>query len=208
MKSWLAIGGMVWLLGAVPSFSQEHIFDFDHDKAGEPPQGWISDGEPWRIMNEPQAPSKPNVLVAPRSVLGGGSAAHLFVSSAPFTTGDLGVRFRTTREDPPAVFALVWGLDKNGNYEELEVNTQTNTVSLVTAHEGKIHLVRQESLMFTPNTWHLLQVQVLPKQRIVYVDNEMVVTGSGALIKNPGQIGLSMIASSPLQLDDFAWRNR
>src|ERR1700679_1386064 len=95
-RTWAAL--LIFCAVTVAS-AQEHIMNFDRDKAGGAPQGWISDGEPWRVIEESQASSPPHVLIPPRSVLSGGSLTHLVISSVTFLNGDIGVRFRTTRED-------------------------------------------------------------------------------------------------------------
>jgi hypothetical protein len=193
-------------LGSMTVSAQEHILNFDHDRAGGPPAGWESDGSPWRVMDERQASSKPHVLMPPETVLTGGGLAHLLLSSSAFSSGDLGVRFRMMREDPPSIFGLLWNFTDEGNYQEVQINTQTNTVSMATTHAGHMRSVKDEGLVFTPNTWHLLQIRVLAKQVIVFVDNDVVLSSRVTVAKTSGRVGLSVNPSSPLQMDDFAWR--
>jgi hypothetical protein len=197
-----------WLLifVAVGAHAQERIMNFDRDKAGGAPQGWVSDGEPWRVAEESQASSPPHVLTPPHSVLTGGMLTHLFVSSTTFLNGDVGMRFRTTREDPPVIFGLLWSYADAANYEEVEINTQSSVFSLITVHDGKARAVASDSFIFTPNTWHLLQVQAGPKQLTLYLDNEVIVTQKTPARKKAGLVGLSVVPNSPIQFDDFAWR--
>jgi len=199
--------GLVFIALAAKA-APERIMDFDRDKAPGAPQGWVSEGAPWRVVAERQAASPPNVLMPPRSVLTGGLLTQVRVSSSVFLNGDVGVRFRTTQEEPAAVFGLLWSYQDGGNYEEVQVNTQNNLVTLSAVHNGKGRVLSHESLVFTPNTWHLLQVQAGPKKLIVYLDNDVVLAGKSALRRQIGQVGLSVVPSSPLQLDDFAWRAR
>ena len=133
---------------------------------------------------------------------------HILVSSSVFRVGDAGVRFRTTLEEPASVFGLLWSYKDEGNYEEVQINTQNNVVTLTAVHEGKGHVLSHESLVFTPNTWHLLQVQAMPKQVTIFLDNQAILASKTPLRQQSGQVGLSVVPSSPLQLDDFAWRGQ
>jgi hypothetical protein len=200
------MGWGILILCAAAASAQERILNFDRDSVGGAPMGWTSDGEPWRVAEESQASSPPHVLTPPHSVLSGGALAHLVVSSATFLNGDVGVRFRITREDPPLVFGLLWSYTDAGNYEEIEINTQSNVVALISVRDGKPREWADDSLVFTPNTWHLLQVQAQPKQLTLFLDNEIILTKKTPLRKKAGQIGLSVAPNALIQFDDFAWR--
>jgi hypothetical protein len=198
---------LFFILCAMNGFAvQEHTMNFDHDKAEGAPQGWISDGDNWRVIEEHQASSQSHVLVPPHSVLTGGRLTRLLISSATFLNGDVGVRFRTIHEDPPVVFGLLWSFADARNYEEVEINTQSNVFSLISVRNGKPRELASDSFLFTPNTWHLLQIQASPKQLTLYLDNEIVVAQKTSLRKIIGQVGLSVVPNSPIQFDDFAWR--
>jgi len=204
MKRMLALGMGCALMFATRAAHAEHLLNFDKDKAGQPPQGWETRDDAWRVVDEPQAPSKPHVLMPPQTVLAAGGLDHLWVSSSAFVNGSVGVRFRTQQESP-AVFGLLWG-GTAAEFAEVQINTQSNSVMVATTHNGKTKLANQETIVFTPNTWHLLQVMSLAKQTVVYLDGEIVLTATTPLRKTPGAVGLSVTPNAPLQFDDFAWR--
>ncbi|MFI5169935.1 MAG: hypothetical protein ACHQM7_06190 [Vicinamibacterales bacterium] len=191
---------------------------FDGQKAGEPPAGFTcaltGQGRTgtWRIVEDPTAPSPPNVLAQmdedatsyrfPVCVLDAVSARDV----------DLSVRFKPIRGTKDQAAGLVWRYRDSDNYYVVRANALEGNVVLYKVEGGKRTdlkprgaglLAYGKKASVVAGSWGLLRVNARGNLFEVYLGGDKLLEVEDATFAAAGKVGVWTKADSVTYFDDF-----
>ena len=191
---------------------------FDGQKAGEPPAGFTcaltgqGRAGTWRIVEDPTAPSPPNVLAQmdedatsyrfPVCVLDAVSARDV----------DLSVRFKPIRGTKDQAAGLVWRYRDNDNYYVVRANALEGNVVLYKVEGGKRTdlkpkgaglLAYGKKASVVAGSWGLLRVNARGNLFEVYLGGDKLLEVEDATFAAAGKVGVWTKADSVTYFDDF-----
>ena len=191
---------------------------FDGQKAGEPPAGFTcaltgqGRAGTWRIVEDPTAPSPPNVLAQmdedatsyrfPVCVLDAVSARDV----------DLSVRFKPIRGTKDQAAGLVWRYRDNANYYVVRANALEGNVVLYKVEGGKRTdlkpkgaglLAYGKKASVVAGSWGLLRVNARGNLFEVYLGGDKLLEVEDATFAAAGKVGVWTKADSVTYFDDF-----
>ncbi|HET6962571.1 MAG TPA: family 16 glycoside hydrolase [Terriglobia bacterium] len=203
---------------AIAVIAKPKRWDFDNDRLQELPSGWISEhtgqGSPgsWKVVADPTAPSKPNVLAQ----LSNDSTNYRFplviVEKTNYKDVVLSVRFKTVSGARDQGAGLVWRFANAKNYYIVRANALENNVVLYKVQDGKRVSLAPEG---TPektygaktrvpgNSWNKLGVQVKANLFTVFFNDQQLFQVGDNTFTEPGKIGLWTKADSVTYFDDL-----
>jgi hypothetical protein len=196
--------GACFLGLSLQAWAAEKIFNFDKDKAGSAPKGLTMPGSAWRVVADPHAPSKPNVLLPPQGILAGGAGSQLFIPKVSMLDGDVGVRAKLMQDDRPALLGFIWRFQNPANYYVAQIDLQSGAVAIMRITHGKTKTLAHDVMMLTPFVWHLFQVHVQGTRMAIICDGQAALSADDKAIEISGQIGITASAGDELQMDDLA----
>jgi hypothetical protein len=191
---------------------------FDGQKAGEPPAGFTcaltgqGRAGTWRIVEDPTAPSPPNVLAQmdedatsyrfPVCVLDAVSARDV----------DLSVRFKPIRGTKDQAAGLVWRYRDSDNYYVVRANALEGNVVLYKVEGGKRTdlkprgaglLAYGKKASVVAGSWGLLRVNARGNLFEVYLGGDKLLEVEDATFAAAGKVGVWTKADSVTYFDDF-----
>jgi hypothetical protein len=191
---------------------------FDGQKAGEPPAGFTCGltgqgrAGSWRILEDPTAPSPPNVLAQmdedatsyrfPACVLDGVSARDV----------DLSVRFKPIRGTKDQAAGLVWRYRDIDNYYVVRANALEGNVVLYKVEGGKrtdlkpkgagLHAYGKKASVVA-GSWGLLRVTARGSLFEVYLGSDKLLDVEDSTFTAAGKVGVWTKADSLSYFDDL-----
>lgn len=139
-------------------------WEFDSQEVGQPPEGFsavvIGDRQAgvWRIEEDPDAPTAPNVLVQTTGCVAQDCLQFLLADVAPFQYPDVTVQLRLVSGGPQAGAGLALAGRDSGLYAVLFIPA-TNTMSIYRVENGRAALLGSAAIKPTEGGWHHLRVQ-------------------------------------------------
>lgn len=180
--------------------------NFDGDVVGQLPAGWAcgvtGNGSPrWAVAADPNAPSKPNVLMQS----GSGTFPWCVKSGTVLTDGFVEVKFKpiSGREDQAG--GVVWRWKDGDNYYVARANALENNVSLYYTERGSRKTLEYVDAAVAPGTWHTLRAEFAGARIAVALDGKRIIEFEDKHISGAGAVGVWTKADSVTAFDDFAF---
>jgi hypothetical protein len=206
------------LVNTQATLAESKTWNFDKDKAGVLPAGWLSEhtGQGakgnWQVLADPAAPSKPNVLAQTSADATGYRFPLAIVENTNYKDLEMTVRFKTIsgKEDQGA--GLVWRYRDANNYYIVRANALENNVVLYKVENGKrISLAPSGTAPKTygmktkvpGNTWNKLSVQATGNLFMVSFNDQKLYEVDDNTFTQAGKVGLWTKADSVIHFDDF-----
>jgi Domain of Unknown Function (DUF1080) len=201
-----------------PALAKVKTWSFDKEKVQELPSGWLpehtgqgSKGN-WKVVADPTAPSKPNVLAQLSDDATNYRFPLAIVEKANYRDVVLSVRFKAISGIRDQGAGLIWRFRDANNYYIVRANALENNVVLYKVQEGKrISLVPKGTPEKTygvktkvpGNTWNQLSVEVKGNLSTVSLNGQKLFEVEDNTFTEAGKIGLWTKADSVIYFDDF-----
>jgi hypothetical protein len=180
--------------------------NFDQDKAGAPPAGWIAGvtgrGNPsWAVESDKTAPSPPNVL----RQSGSGTFPWCVKKGVSIADGFVEVKFKPERGREDQAGGVVWRWKDGDNYYVARANALEDNVSLYHTTNGRRITIKYVDAPVPANVWHTLRVEYAGKSIKVSLDGRAYIELTDDHISGAGAVGVWTKADSVTAFDDFSY---
>jgi hypothetical protein len=202
----------------LPVIGAAEIINFDSFQPGPVAPGWTvamthTGGAPkWEVLNDPTAPSKPNVLAQTSSDPTDGRFPLAILDKANFQNGELTVRSKAIAGRVDQGAGLVWRYRDPNNYYLVRANALEDNVVLYKIQNGRRDSIAPKG---TPaatygvnhkvptKTWNTLRVTFNGPLFTVYFNREKLFDVEDSTFREAGKVGLWTKADSVIYFDDF-----
>ena len=180
--------------------------DFDKDKTGVLPAGWIAGvtggGTPkWAVEADSTAPSQPNVL----KQSGKGAFPWSVREKLSIADGFVEVRFKSISGNEDQAGGVVWRWKDGDNYYVARANALENNVSLYYTTNGRRNTLKYVDAPVPRNVWHALRVEFSGEKIKVLLNGKTTIEFQDKHIAGPGTVGVWTKADSVTAFDDFSY---
>lgn len=191
---------------------------FDDERAGSLPPGWKSAVTQkgalprWEIVEDPSAPTKPNVLAQLSSEPARAQFPLAVYEKASYRNGDLSVKFKPISGKVDQAAGLVWRYRDENNYYIVRANALEDNVVLYKVEGGKRTSLAPKGtpagtygvdLEVPGGRWSSLRVVFEGPLLTVFFDGEKLFEVEDATFTEAGSVGLWTKADSVTHFDDF-----
>ena len=182
------------------------MINFDDASAGQLPlewhQGVTGKGAPrWAVVQDPSAPSKPNVL----QQSGSGTFPWCVLPTSSVDDGFVEVRFKSLSGREDQAGGVVWRWKDGDNYYVARANALENNVSLYYTENGRRITLKYVDAPVARNAWHALRVDFSGQRIRVTFNGKPAIEMEDAHIRGAGAVGLWTKADSVTAFDDFSY---
>jgi hypothetical protein len=209
---------LLFALLFLPALGTAEIINFDSAQPGPVPQGWTvamthTGGAPkWEVLNDPSAPSKPNVLAQTSSDPADGRFPLAILDKANFQNGELSVRCKAISGRGDQGAGIVWRYRDPNNYYIVRANALEDNVVLYKVQNGRRSSIAPKG---TPagtygvkhkvpsKTWNTLRVTFNGPLFTVYFNGDKLFDVEDSTFQGAGKVGLWTKADSVIHFDDF-----
>ena len=182
------------------------MIGFDMDPAGTLPADWTAGvtgrGNPrWVVEQDPEAPSKPNVL----KQTGSGDFPWCVRKASTLADGFVEVKFKplSGREDQAG--GVMWRWKDGNNYYVARANALEDNVSLYYTENGSRKTIKYVKAPVAGNQWHTLRAEFRGQRIRVLLDGKAYIELDDSHIAGPGAVGVWTKADSVTAFDDFSF---
>jgi len=157
----------------------------------------------WVVMDDPTAPSKPNVVAQTSSDPTDYRCPLLIADEGSFQDLDLSVRFKAVSGSIDRAGGLVFRLKDPNNYYVVRANALENNYRLYRVVNGRRSQFAGANFKATSGEWHELRVEAAGNKITCYYDGTKKVEATDDTFKDAGKIGLWTKADSVTYFDDL-----
>lgn len=193
---------------------KELSYNFDSDSSGQLPAGLHSartgagKDSRWSIVDDPTAPSKPNVVAQTSIDQIDYRFPLLIADGASFRDLDLAVKFKAVSGSIDRAGGLAFRLKDADNYYVVRANALENNVNLYRVVNGRRSEFAGAKLKVTSGEWHELRVEVVRNKITCYYDGYKKIEATDETFKDAGKVGLWTKADSVTYFDDLRVKAR
>jgi hypothetical protein len=180
--------------------------NFDSDRPGEAPRGWVltrtGKGDPkWTVESDDTAPSKPNVLKQ------SGEATYpvALKNETSLKDGFVEVKLKPVAGKEDQAGGVIWRARDADNYYVARANALEDNVTIYHTVNGKRTEKKRVKLKVAPNQWHTLRVNFSGNRFDVLLNGKPALDWEDNTFSDAGKVGLWTKADSVTLFDDFTW---
>lgn len=189
---------------AATSMAFTQTFNFDKEKEGTVPYGWIGTktgkGEAkWSVEKDETAPSKPNVLKQ------SGEATYpiCIKDGTSLKDGFVEVKFKPVSGLEDQAGGVIWRCKDSNNYYIAHANALEDNVTIYHTINGQRTEKKWTSMKVSSNEWHTLRADFQGNHFTVTLDGKKAIEWDDNTFKEAGKVGLWTKADSVTLFDDF-----
>jgi hypothetical protein len=188
---------------------QQLLYGFDSDSPEQLPLKFHSartgagKQSRWVVMNDPTAPSKPNVVAQTSRDQTDYRFPLLISDEASYGDVDLSVKFKAVSGDIDRAAGLAFRLKDANNYYIARANALENNYRLYHVINGHRSQFAGANLKIASGEWHELRVEILGNKITCYYDGSKKIEATDSTFKEPGKVGLWTKADSVTYFDDL-----
>jgi hypothetical protein len=180
--------------------------NFDSDKPGSLPAGWICGvtgrgSARWAVAVDSTAPSAPNVL----KQSGVATYAWCVKQGAAIADGFVEVKFKPIAGREDQAGGVVWRWKDGDNYYVARANALENNISLYYTASGRRNTLKYVDAPVPANVWHTLRVEFAGKRIKVFLNGKLYIEQQDDHISGTGAPGVWTKADSVTAFDDFSY---
>ena len=205
-------------LPALPAMGAAQIVNFDSAPVGSAPPGWTvamthTGGAPkWVVLNDPTAPSQPNVLAQTSNDPADGRFPLAILDRAGFRNGAVSVRCKAISGKVDQGAGLLWRYLDPNNYYLVRANALEDNVVLYKVQNGQRAAIAPKGTpagtygvnhKVPPKTWNAIRVTFNGPLFTVYFNGEKLFDAEDSAFPSAGKVGLWTKADSVIYFDDF-----
>jgi hypothetical protein len=189
------------LASGLSAQTSEKAWNFDTDKQGGIPEGFMVVRGDWRIVADPDATSRPNVLAQMAS--NSGSTFNLIlVSGTNNHDVDISVKMKAVAGKADQGGGLVWRARDANNYYVARYNPLEDNYRVYKVELGR-RIQLQNADVKHSDGWHTLRVTMKGDHIQCYYDGGKYLEVKDATFQAAGKIGLWTKADAQSHFDDF-----
>jgi len=180
--------------------------NFDQAEAGKPPAGWTatqtgSGQAQWSVVQDPTAPSKPNVLKQ------SGQATYpvCLKDDTSVKDGYVEVKFKAISGREDQAGGVVWRAKDANNYYVARANALEDNVTIYHTVNGRRTEKKRASMKVASNQWHTLRVDFQANHFTVSLNGKKAFDWDDDTFKDAGKVGVWTKADSVTEFDDFTY---
>ena len=201
----------VSFLPALPVAAQtgERVWNFDHDTAGKPPQGFTSAltgkgtiGE-WTVMKDVTATSQPNILAQTSQDKTDYRFTLAIADGTNYKDLALSVKFKAIAGKVDQGAGLIFRLQDKDNYYIVRANALEDNFRLYHVVKGQRVQFAGANFKVTSQEWHEIKVDARGDEFKCYYDKQLKFTAKDGTFKDAGKVGLWTKADSVIYFDDL-----
>jgi hypothetical protein len=182
---------------------------FDTEPSGAVPSGWsIQQTHPtkalatWKLVVDPTAPSKPNVLALTHSENVDGTF-NLAIFPLKYQDVDLSVQMKAVEGKEDQGGGLIWRCKDENNYYVCRLNPLENNFRVYVVKDGVRKQLQSVEAQSVAGRWYPLAVRMAGKHIVCYLDDKKMLEVDDATFVDAGMIGLWTKADAVTSFDDL-----
>jgi hypothetical protein len=198
----MLIAGAIVVLAAAPM----ETVNFDTAAVGKPPSGWTATqtgaGQAsWAVVQDPSAPSKPNVLKQ------SGQATYpvCLKDGSNVRDGFVEVKFKALAGKEDQAGGLVWRAKDANNYYVARANALEDNVAIYHTINGRRTEKKRANVKVAANQWHTLRIDFQASHFTVALNGQKALEWDDQTFKDGGKVGVWTKADSVTIFDDFTY---
>jgi hypothetical protein len=213
----LVLAGAVLSMGVAMSAPAQTVVDFEKDKAGSPPSGFLAvltgSGKPgvWVVVEEPGAPSGRQVLAQTDPDPTGARFPVCVLEAVTVKDAEISVKFKPVSGRKDRGAGIVWRYRDKDNYYVVRANALEGNVVLYKMEGGKrsdLPLVGEgrtygKKTPVPSGAWSTLAVNVKGRSFEVSLNGTKLYQVEDTTFADAGKIGLWTKADSVIRFDDL-----
>ena len=181
-------------------------FNFDQERAGTAPAGWLAGvtgggSHHWSVEPDASAPSASNVL----KQSGKGDFPWCIAKATSVTDGFAEVKFKSLAGREDQAGGLIWRWKDGDNYYVARANALENNVSLYYTQNGRRITIKYVNAPVPANKWHTLRVEFQGRKIRVILNGKLYIEQDDGHITGAGAVGVWTKADSVTAFDDFVY---
>jgi hypothetical protein len=201
LRTTILVVGMVLLATIGVASGGERSWNFDADKQGEIAEGLASEAGEWKVVADPTAPSKPNVLA--QLAKNSGSTFNLtLITGTNYKDADISVKMKAVAGDEDQGGGLVWRAQDAKNYYVARYNPLEDNYRVYKVEKGR-RITLQSAEIKHGGGWHALRVTMKENHIRCYFDGKEYLNVDDATLRDAGAIGLWTKADARSHFDDL-----
>ncbi len=196
--------------GAALGQQQAATFNFDGDRPGSFPPGWITGTTratagpaTWQVAADPLAPSPPNVLALVRSENYDGTFNLAMARDTAFRDLDLSVRVVAVRGQEDQGGGPIWRCRDENNYYICRFNPLESNFRLYRVADGTRRQLDSVQVETRTGTWYTVRVVMNADRIACYLDGTKLLEAADDTFKEAGMVGLWTKADAVTSFDDL-----
>lgn len=198
-KKLFAIIGILLLVGTVLAENENRSWNFDSDKVGEIAKGFVNEVGEWKVVADPTAPSKPNVLA--QLAKNSGSTFNLTLANDPkYRDVDISVRMKAFAGTEDQGGGPVWRAKDAKNYYVARYNPLEDNYRVYKVENGR-RLQLESADIKHGEGWHTLRVTMKGDHLECYYDGLKYLDVKDTSFPEAGKIGLWTKADAQTHFD-------
>lgn len=194
---------------SVSAQANGRTWNFDQDAAGKPAAGFAfaltgqgTVGQ-WVVMQEPTAPSQPNVLAQTSQDNTDYRFPLAIAEDTSYKDLSLSVKFKAISGKVDQGAGLVFRLKDKDNYYIVRANALENNFRLYHVVKGRRVQFAGANFKVSSQQWHEIKVEARGDEFKCYYDGQLKITAKDATFRDAGKIGLWTKADSVIYFDDL-----
>jgi hypothetical protein len=189
-------------------------YNFDRNRAGDLPATWVvhqthaaKAPAEWKVVEDRNAPSRPNVMSLTRTDNEGGTYNLLILSGSKLRDLDITVKMRanTGKEDQGG--GLVWRYKDENNYYVCRLNPLESNYRVYKVVDGKRIQLQSVDAPSNAGQWYTLRANMMGRQITCYLDGRQMLSVADEALPDAGQIGFWTKADAACSFDDLSVKN-
>ena len=189
------------LTSGLAAQTSEKAWNFDADKQGGIPEGFTVVRGDWKIVVDPDAPSRPSVL-AQLAKNSGSTFNLILVSGTNSQNVDISVKMKAVAGKEDQGGGLVWRAMDSNNYYVSRYNPLEGNYRLYRVEQGR-RIQLQNADVKHSEGWHTLRVTMEGDHIQCYYDGGKYLDVKDSTFQAAGNIGLWTKADAQSHFDDL-----
>jgi len=202
----IVVASVVLLATGLPAQNQEKIWNFDSGKTGTIPDGFTNEAGEWKVVADPIAPSKPNVL-AQLAKNSGSTFNLILITDTNYKDVDISAKMKAVAGNEDQGGGLVWRARDAKNYYVARYNPLEDNYRIYKVEKGR-RIQLQSTDIKHSDGWHLLRVTMEGDRIQCYYDGKIYLDVQDSTFQEAGRIGLWTKADAQTHFDDLTARSK
>jgi len=201
LRKIIVIIGIVLLATGLAARNPEKIWNFDSDKTGNIPEGFTNEVGEWKVVADPTAPSKPNVLA--QLAKNSGSTFNItLVSGTNYKDVDISVKMKAIDGKEDQGGGLIWRAKDAKNYYVARYNPLEDNYRVYKIEKGRRIQLQSADIKHSEG-WYTLRVTMEGDHIQCYYDGKRYLDVKDLTFREQGKIGLWTKADAQSHFDDL-----
>lgn len=201
LRTIVVVIGVVLLASGLIAQNPEKTWNFDSDKPGGLPEGFTSEFGEWRVVADPTAPSKPNVL-AQLAKNSGSTFNVTLISGASYKDLDISVKIKAIAGKEDQGGGLIWRAKDAKNYYVARYNPLEDNYRVYKIEKGRRIQLQSADIKHSEG-WYTLRVTMEGNHIQCYYDGKRYLDVKDLTFREQGKIGLWTKADAQSHFDDL-----